>query len=406
MGRARIPITWIKSDASRQVTYTKRRKGLKKKIEELAILCGVEACMICYGPQLGKPSSVPFSWGLPGVSQVISKYQSLSKEEQDKKKLDNKSLLEQQIKKLKLELRLRVEQNQKLEREQAYPLWDDRLNCYGIEDFKCLADYLAGKIRETYDRMTHLTTYHLQAADQDILGLTGSSTFNSKNNMFAAEGQSGGEYDFMSQTSSGFPRENVPRNLFRQVVSSLPSGHNQYSSPAFPGPQQAYDFPVQSSQEVYAIVTMPDMMSTEITNLNARSSHGEIPSDMHDQTITISTDHAAQMQQLRLQSTRKPLQLQNMQYGYVGSRSIAFFSPTVSASDISSPSTSQKELNLSTVLSEWPPDPTIVSQSSVMQIEDESTHRSSEPLHLDMHASLNEEGSLLNQQEQPAETQM
>ncbi|KAJ7241662.1 hypothetical protein O6H91_11G005600 [Diphasiastrum complanatum] len=398
MGRARIPITWIKSDASRQVTYTKRRKGLKKKIEELAILCGVEACMICYGPQLGKPSSVPFSWGLPGVSQVISKYQSLSKEEQDKKKLDNKSLLEQQIKKLKLELRLRVEQNQKLEREQAYSLWDDRLNCYGLEDVKCLADYLAGKIRVTYDRMTHLTTYHVHAADPDRLGLAVPSTLNSQNNMFLAEGQSGGEYDFMSQTSSVFPRENVPRNLFRQVVSSLPSAHNQCSSPACLGPQQAYDLPVQSSEEVYAIITMPDI-STEITNLNTRTSHGELPSDVHDQMITISTDHV-QTQQLRLKSTRKPLQPQNMQYGYVASRSSAFLSTTVTASDILSPSTSQKELNFSTVPSEWPrPDPIIVPQSSVMQMEDESTHKTSEPLHIDMQASLNERGSNLNQQE-------
>ncbi|KAJ7569202.1 hypothetical protein O6H91_01G066300 [Diphasiastrum complanatum] len=61
MGLARIPIPWIKSDAPRQVTYTKRRKGLKKKIEELAILCGVEASMICYGPQLGKPSNAATS---------------------------------------------------------------------------------------------------------------------------------------------------------------------------------------------------------------------------------------------------------------------------------------------------------------------------------------------------------
>lgn len=157
MGRAKIPITWIKSDASRHVTFTKRKKGLKKKVEELAILCGVEVCMICFGPQQGKPSSAPYSWGLPGVSHVINKYRNLSKEEQDKKKLDNTSLLEQQIKKLKTELKLKIEQNSDLESQRAYYLWDDRLNGYGVDDLKQLADIVLDQTREVYERIAYVS---------------------------------------------------------------------------------------------------------------------------------------------------------------------------------------------------------------------------------------------------------
>ncbi|MCO5583605.1 hypothetical protein L7F22_037518 [Adiantum nelumboides] len=158
MGRTKIPITWIKSDASRHVTFTKRKKGLKKKVEELAILCGVEVCMICFGPQAGKPSSAaPYSWGLPGVAHVIDKYRSLSKEDQDKKKLDNTSLLEQQIKKLKTELKLKLEQNRSLTNDWCLLLWDDRLAAYGVDDLKQLADVVLDRRNEVYDRMAYMS---------------------------------------------------------------------------------------------------------------------------------------------------------------------------------------------------------------------------------------------------------
>ncbi|EFJ07769.1 MADS-domain transcription factor [Selaginella moellendorffii] len=197
MGRSKIPITWIKNDASRQVTFNKRKKGMKKKAEELAILCGVDVCMICYGPasssagssskqpnstpgsigssnqqpqsSAGSSSSssssppsanpslaaVPFSWGMPGVSSVISKFEGLPKEERDKKKLDNTSLLEQQIKKLRRELKAKLDQNWKLEQERAYNLaWDDRIDGYDLEELKRLADCLLDKLRGTFDRIS------------------------------------------------------------------------------------------------------------------------------------------------------------------------------------------------------------------------------------------------------------
>ncbi|KAH7427603.1 hypothetical protein KP509_10G051500 [Ceratopteris richardii] len=159
-GRAKIPITWIKSDASRHVTFTKRKKGLKKKVEELAILCGVEVCMICFGPQVGKPSSTPYSWGLPGVAHVINKYRSLSKEEQDKKKLDNTSLLEQQIKKLKVELKSKMEQNRKMETDRAYMLWDQRLDAYNIDQLKQLAEVVLDRVRQVYERISYVSQHH------------------------------------------------------------------------------------------------------------------------------------------------------------------------------------------------------------------------------------------------------
>lgn len=187
MVRAKIPITWIKSDASRHVTFTKRKKGLKKKVEELAILCGVEVCMICFGPQAGKPSSTPYSWGLPGVAHVINKYRSLSKEEQDKKKLDNTSLLEQQIKKLKTELKLKVEQNRNLENERAYFLWDDRLNGYGVDDLKQLADMVLDRTREVYDKISYVSQQQ-----EEVLQGFGSCPLDQRVGPIVTDGNTGG----------------------------------------------------------------------------------------------------------------------------------------------------------------------------------------------------------------------
>uniref|UniRef100_A0A7N2M043 MADS-box domain-containing protein n=1 Tax=Quercus lobata TaxID=97700 RepID=A0A7N2M043_QUELO len=42
MGRGKIAIQRIDNSSSRQVTFSKRRKGLIKKAKELAILCDAE----------------------------------------------------------------------------------------------------------------------------------------------------------------------------------------------------------------------------------------------------------------------------------------------------------------------------------------------------------------------------
>jgi len=79
------------------MTFKKRNKELEKKVKELSILCVVEACMLCFGPQMDQKttSDHPDVW--PGKSkslEIVERYRNLSKEDQDKKKLDNTSFLE------------------------------------------------------------------------------------------------------------------------------------------------------------------------------------------------------------------------------------------------------------------------------------------------------------------------
>ena len=48
MGRGKIVIRKIDNSTSRQVTFSKRRKGLIKKAKELAILCDAEVGLVIF----------------------------------------------------------------------------------------------------------------------------------------------------------------------------------------------------------------------------------------------------------------------------------------------------------------------------------------------------------------------
>ncbi|CAM8927462.1 unnamed protein product [Rhodiola kirilowii] len=51
MGRGKLPMEYIATEKARKSSFKKRREGLVKKIRELAILCGIDACLIIYGPR-------------------------------------------------------------------------------------------------------------------------------------------------------------------------------------------------------------------------------------------------------------------------------------------------------------------------------------------------------------------
>ena len=50
MARKKVKLQWIVDNAARKATYKKRVKGLMKKVRDLSILCGVDACVITYSP--------------------------------------------------------------------------------------------------------------------------------------------------------------------------------------------------------------------------------------------------------------------------------------------------------------------------------------------------------------------
>lgn len=49
----------IESEKSRKATFQKRKNGIMKKAHELSTLCGVECCVIVYGPDNNRPEIWP-----------------------------------------------------------------------------------------------------------------------------------------------------------------------------------------------------------------------------------------------------------------------------------------------------------------------------------------------------------
>ncbi|XP_004516227.1 agamous-like MADS-box protein AGL15 [Cicer arietinum] len=69
MGRGKIEIKRIENANSRQVTFSKRRTGLLKKAQELAILCDAEVAVIIFS-NTGKL----FEFSSSGMKRTLSRY--------------------------------------------------------------------------------------------------------------------------------------------------------------------------------------------------------------------------------------------------------------------------------------------------------------------------------------------
>lgn len=70
MGRGKIVIRRIDNSASRQVTFSKRRKGLIKKAKELSILCDAEVGLIIFSSS-GKHYEFASSRFVISLSQLV-----------------------------------------------------------------------------------------------------------------------------------------------------------------------------------------------------------------------------------------------------------------------------------------------------------------------------------------------
>ncbi|KAL0726147.1 hypothetical protein Bca4012_022240 [Brassica carinata] len=77
MGRGKIVIQRIDDSTSRQVTFSKRRKGLIKKAKELAILCDAEVGLIIFS-STGKL----YDFASSSMKSVIDRYNKSKTEQQ------------------------------------------------------------------------------------------------------------------------------------------------------------------------------------------------------------------------------------------------------------------------------------------------------------------------------------
>jgi hypothetical protein len=75
IGRQKIEIRPIEKEGARQVCFSKRRSGLFKKANELAIMCGVEVAAVVFSR-----AGNAFSFGHPSVEAVIQRFDPTGKD--------------------------------------------------------------------------------------------------------------------------------------------------------------------------------------------------------------------------------------------------------------------------------------------------------------------------------------
>lgn len=99
--RKKVKLEFIVNDGKRRISYEKRKKSLLKKVAELSILCGVEACAIVYS----EFDSHPQIWPSPlEFARVVNKYRSVPEMGSTRKKLNQESYLNQRIHRAKKQL--------------------------------------------------------------------------------------------------------------------------------------------------------------------------------------------------------------------------------------------------------------------------------------------------------------
>ncbi|PNX83852.1 agamous-like mads-box protein agl80-like [Trifolium pratense] len=101
MTRKKVKLAFIVNDTARKASYNKRKMGFLKKVEELSILCGIDACAIVYGPYEPQPDI----WPSPlGVQNVVFKFRSMTELEHNKKKFNQEDYLKQRVSKARDQL--------------------------------------------------------------------------------------------------------------------------------------------------------------------------------------------------------------------------------------------------------------------------------------------------------------
>ncbi|XP_028800541.1 agamous-like MADS-box protein AGL80 [Neltuma alba] len=97
MTRRKVKLAFIVNESARKTTYRKRKNGMVKKANELATLCGVEACMIIYSPYDTEPEVWPSSMG---VQSTLVRFRQMPEMEQCKKMMNQMSFTRERIQKI------------------------------------------------------------------------------------------------------------------------------------------------------------------------------------------------------------------------------------------------------------------------------------------------------------------
>lgn len=103
-----MKLAFITDDSARRRSFKKRMKGLNKKLKELTVLCGIDACAIVYNPYEPQPEVWP---NCLGVQQMLDEFLRMPPKDQFRKMVNQDSYICERIKKTDEELKKKIKEN-------------------------------------------------------------------------------------------------------------------------------------------------------------------------------------------------------------------------------------------------------------------------------------------------------
>lgn len=156
MGK-RIQLAFISNAAKRKSTCRKRKNGLKKKMDELSTLCGVDVCAIIHSNELDP--QLEYWPSESETKRVVAEFQNLSQREQRRNMVDVEKFTRKSIAKADKKLQQQVSENRQMELTKI--MFDclagrSELQNPGVEDLDALERVVDRKLEDVEKRIEEL----------------------------------------------------------------------------------------------------------------------------------------------------------------------------------------------------------------------------------------------------------
>ncbi|KAI3698784.1 hypothetical protein L2E82_42607 [Cichorium intybus] len=112
MPRNKLKLAFISDNNARRTSFRKRKDGIKKKLNELCTLCGVDACAIIYTPNEPEPDVWPSK---NGVENVLDQFNQMPDTHLSRKMYNHDSYIEKRITKTMELLNKQIKENREKE---------------------------------------------------------------------------------------------------------------------------------------------------------------------------------------------------------------------------------------------------------------------------------------------------